>query len=145
MSTSLDIRAAYLAGTPILFWKNRGDLFVIGSQTVAHDGTLATQRLVKNDLIGAPMLVKYIIAKAATIKNWQNKLKDNAFATTTLTSSFSTGHTVIFQQVPDAITYQNTLLKDGSYDLDQNIFAAGANYRRGFDVWEGTLKLIIMS
>lgn len=145
MSLSYDIIGAYHNGAPVLFWVNRTETFVVGNQQVAHNGYVASQRLAKNNLIGAPMIVNFILAKASHIKTWQGKIDDNPFSTTSLVSSFSTGHNVIFQY-DDPLTYRNSVLRDGNWDLDQNIFnSSSSSYKRGFDVWEGTMKFFITS
>lgn len=135
---------AYQSGYPILYWVN-DDPFIIGSQRVAYSGKVATQRMTIGTKVGAPMLVKYILAKASHIKAWQLLVDDNPFAPSSLDSHFSaTGVTkVMFQMIEKPIVYENMLIKDGNLDINQDIFVAGTKYKRNFDIWQGMLYLII--
>lgn len=146
MSYSIDIRAALAAGNPVLFWVNKGDPYIISSVNVAQSGNVAAVLAEKNDLVGAPMTVKYILARASHIATWRGMVKNDPFPTTTLTAGFSTGHNVIFAPKAPIPIPQNMILKDGNWDIDQDIFTYGnSKYRTGMDLWYGTLNLIIAS
>lgn len=139
----LDIRGNVAQGKPVLFWSNRGDPFIVASQNVAQSGNVAIVRAKKSNLVGAPMIVRFTLAKASHIVTWQGMAKNNAFETTSLDSTFVTGHRVIFN-VKRPIEFDNMILKDQNYDIHQSIFDyTSPDYRRGFDVWRGVLSLII--
>lgn len=141
---AIDHIAAYQNGYPVLYWVNN-DPFIVGSQRAAYSGKVVTQRMTMGTKVGAPMLVKYILAKASHIKAWQGKVDDNPFAPSTLDSHFAAAgvSNVMFQMIEKPVTYENMVLKDGNLDIDQDIFAAGAKYKRDLDMWQGTLHLII--
>lgn len=143
-SRIIDHIAAYQGGYPILYWVNN-DPFIVGSQRAAYSGKVATQRMTIGTKVGAPMLVKFILAKASHIKAWQGRVDDDPFVLSTLDSHFSaTGVSkVMFQMIEKPITYENMMLKDGNFDIDQDIFTAGTKYKRDLDMWRGMLYLII--
>lgn len=145
MSIQLSVRTQYAADKPILFWRNRIDPFVVGNETTAQSGKIA---IVKNSVtgsVGKPMTVDFILARKAHIDGWITLMSSNPFNTTSLVSYFSTGYSVIFR-IKTPIVYQNMVLKDGSYDIDQTIFlSTHGDYLKGLDLWRGTLNLIITS
>lgn len=141
----IDVRGAYYRGDPVLFWTNRGDPFVVGNQQTAANGKVADQRFATDGLAGFPMIVEFILAKASHIKSWQEMVFDDPFDTTELHSTFDTGFEVKFSY-SNPIVYANTVLKDRKYDINQDIFnESSSKYLRGFDVWAGTMQLIITS
>ena len=145
MSLSINVRQLYEAGQPILFWKNRVDPFIIGSETPAQSGKVAIVRSETDSDSGKPMIVEFRLARRSHIYAWEDKADDNPFNTTSLASYFSTGHTVIFS-INKPITYQNEVLRDDSCDIDQTIFDSGhSDYLKGFDLWRGILNLIIVT
>lgn len=143
MSISLDVRKRVADGSPVLFWDNRIEPFIVGSQSVAHSGKVCIVREVVASEIGKPMRVRFILAKKAHLDSWKVLVSSDPFNTTSLASYFSTGHTVIFDQ-NNPIEQANMLIRQ--YDLDQTIFVSGgAAYRAGFDYFMGTLNLIIIT
>ncbi|MFX1253959.1 MAG: hypothetical protein ACFFCZ_20270 [Promethearchaeota archaeon] len=145
MSTQLKIRTQYAAGKPILFWRNRLDPFIIGNEVVAQSGKIAMVKNVTDNDVGKPMIVDFILARKSHLDTWEALVGGNPFNTTSLASYFSTGHTVMFR-FKNPIVYKNMVLRDGSYDTNQTIFDSGhADYLKGFDLWQGTLNLIIVT
>jgi hypothetical protein len=143
MSYDIDIRGAAIDRDPVLFWTNAQEPFIISSQSVAQSGNIAVVRALKNDLIGSPMIVKFILATAVHITTWQGMAKNDPFATTTLYADFVTGYTVMFQG-KSPIQYQNMVLRDGNLDIRQTIFDSGSpDYKAGLDFWQGSMNLVI--
>lgn len=143
MATNLDFQLAYQNSTPILFWVNRKDPLLLTSMSRAVSGKMAIVRTNPSGLIGQEMKVRFYLARKSHLDTWYNLITANPFATTSLYSTFSTGRTVIFNP-NNPIIPENMVLKDKNYDLDQTIFTSGnAAYKKGFDLWEGELNLII--
>lgn len=142
MSIDLDIRKRYVDGEPVLFWENRLGPLIIGSQVTAHSGKICIVRTVISSEVGKPMRVRFRLARKSHLSTWEGLIDSSPFNTTSLASYFVTGHTVIFDQ-NEPIVQQGEVIKD--YDLDQDIFSAGGNYRSGFDLFSGTLNLIIVT
>jgi hypothetical protein len=142
-SYSVDIRGAIEDGEPVLFWVNANDPYIVASESTAQSGNVAIVRALKANRVGSPMVVKFIVAKAANIIAWQALVDDDPFETTELQEDFETDYTVIFRQ-KSPIEFSNMVLKDGNYDIRQSIFdSEDDDYKPGFDFWSGTLNLIV--
>ncbi len=143
MSINIDVRYQYAHGNPILFWVNRFDPFIVGTEVPAHSGRVAMLKTRTSGSAGKPMIVNFRLARYSHIAAWVGMVDHNPFNTTSLVSYFSTGHTVIFR-LQDPIVFQNEIITD--YDVDQTIFSSGSGaYRKGFDLFRGTLNLIIVT
>ena len=133
-------------GQPILFWQNRDELdpFTVSQVTSAHNGKAAIVKQELSSLAGKPMIVEFRCAKRSHILGWRTLMNANsAFNTTSLASYFDTGHTVLFNP-QQLIKPANEIIKD--FDFDQDIFDSGSSYyRKGFDLWRGTLHLFIIT
>lgn len=138
------VRDNIAAGLPVLFWINRYDPFIIGGETAAQSGKVATWNMSLSSSAGKQMIVEFRMARRAHVLAWIALVNNNPFNTTSLAAYFSTGHTVIFAR-KNPIVPINEVLK-GDYDIGQNIFnSAHTDYRPGFDWWRGTLNLRIVT
>jgi hypothetical protein len=137
------VRDKVASGLPILFWVDRYEPFIIGGETTASSGKVATWNMSLSSSAGSPMTVAFRMAKRAHVLAWIALVNNNPFNTTSLASYFSTGHTVIFAR-NKPIVYENEIIKE--YDMGQDIFnSAHADYRAGFDCWKGVLNLRIVT
>lgn len=126
---------------PYFFWVNRYNPYMIGNESPAHEGRAAIMRTTPSGSKGEPMIVVYRIATAAQVLAWKNLAEGfTTFNTTSIHSTFITGHTVMFS-MQNPLVYDNELgLKD--IDIgDSTLLAA----KPGFDYWRGTMSLIIIS
>lgn len=123
---------------PRFYWVNRHQPFTVGKQTIAHNGRVAIMRTATSGNIGKPMLVRYRLATAAQILAWKSLAEGfTSFNTTSIHATFTTGKTVIFSS-SSPITYENEL---GLQDID---IGDDFSSKEGFDLWRGTLSLIIV-
>lgn len=124
-----------------LYWVNPYDSFSAGSDRVAHNGKVVSVRTTVSGNIGKAMIVRYRLAGRAEILSWKALAEGfTTFNTTALHSSFVTGHTVRFAQ-QNPLTYENEL---GLRDIDINDDDTFSD-KPGYDYWNGTMRLIIVS
>jgi len=113
---------------PQYFWVNQVP-YILASEATAHNGNVCIVRTPKNDLIGFPMTVRFVFARASDILTWQGMGSGNPFTIL--------GKTVIFQ-TNNPVQYENMVIKDSFVDVNLTLPPA-------FDYWAGSLNLRIMT